>query len=141
MKENIITAADVVAMFYRLQMNARKDLPIRSSEMGALIYIQKQEESVTPLMISNFFQIAKPSVTTMVNALIKKDYLAKVPSSTDGRSYTVSITEKGKELVELTQKQYFKTMELLEEKMGVKEFDTLIQLIESANNILTEERK
>ncbi|MCC5910446.1 MAG: MarR family transcriptional regulator [Clostridiaceae bacterium] len=141
MKENIVTAADTVAMFCRLQMHARRDLPIRSSEMGVLIYIQKQEEEVTPLMISNFFQIAKPSVTTMINELIKKNYLLKVPSATDRRSYTVSITEKGQELVVSAHEEYFKAIAILEEKMGAKDFKSFIELIQKANTILSEERR
>ena len=40
--------------------------------MGALIYVQKTEDKVTPLMISTLLGIAKPSVTDMVNTLIKK---------------------------------------------------------------------
>ena len=109
--------------------------------MGVLIYIQKQKEGVTPLMISNFFQISKPSVTTMINELIKKNYLVKTSSQTDRRSYIVSITEKGLELVLSTQDEYFKLISILEDKMGEKEFGLFIELIQKANNILGEERK
>ncbi|ABR48202.1 transcriptional regulator, MarR family [Alkaliphilus metalliredigens QYMF] len=138
MKENIILAAEEIAMFCRLQMYVKKGLPIRSSEMGVLIYIQKQDEAVTPLMISNFFQITKPSVTAMINELIKKEYLVKAPSVTDGRSYTVSITDKGQKLVASTHDEYFKAMELLKEKMGVADFDVFLRLLQSANEILKE---
>jgi DNA-binding MarR family transcriptional regulator len=140
MDNDINSSADAVGLFCRLQMNIKRDLPIRSSEMGVLIFTQKQSEPVTPLMISNFFRIAKPSVTSMVNALIKKDYLMKTPSATDGRSYTVSATEKGTELVESTYNQYFRTMEILKKKMGNKEFNLFIDLIHKANNILSEEK-
>jgi DNA-binding MarR family transcriptional regulator len=140
MDNDINSSADAVGLFCRLQMNIKRDLPIRSSEMGVLIFTQKQGEPVTPLMISNFFRIAKPSVTSMVNALIKKDYLMKTPSSTDGRSYTVSATDKGTELVESTYNQYFRTMEILKKKMGSKEFNLFIDLIHKANNILSEEK-
>ena len=140
MNEYIITSADAVGMFCRLQMTVKRDLPVRSSEMGVLIYIQKQGDPVTPLMISNFFKIAKPSVTTMVNSLIKKDYLQKTASATDGRSYTISITNKGKELVESTCNEYFRTIEVLEEKMGKEDFEIFIQLIQKANKILGEEK-
>lgn len=136
MQERIILAAEEIAMFCRLQIHAKKGLPIRSSEMGVLIYIQKQNEAVTPLMISNFFQIAKPSVTVMINELIRKNYLTKVPSPIDGRSYTVSITDKGQELVETTHNEYFKSIELLKEQMGVEDFDILVKLLKSANEIL-----
>lgn len=141
MREKIMQAADEIVMFCRLQMHAKRELPIRSSEMGVLIYVQKQNEAVTPLMISNFFQIAKPSVTSMINELIRKDYLTKTPSTTDGRSYTVSITLRGQELVALTHNEYFKTIAMLEDKMGEVEFKSLIQLINKANGILSEEKR
>jgi DNA-binding MarR family transcriptional regulator len=121
-------------------MNIKRDIPIRASEMGALIFTQRYNAPITPLMLSSFFKISKPSVTAMVNSLIKRDYLIKTPSSTDGRSYTVSITDKGTELVELTYNEYFRTIELLKKKMGCKEFDLFIELIQKANMILSEER-
>ena len=139
MKENIIDSMDAVSRFCRLQINKKMDIPIRASEMGALIYVQKSDAQVTPLMISNFFGIAKPSVTDMVNSLIKKDYLIKIPSKIDRRSYTLEVTEKGHELLESTFKEYLRTMELLEEKMGHNKFILFIQLLQEANKILSEE--
>lgn len=140
MDKDIIISAEAVTMFCRLQMNVKRDIPIRPSEMGVLIFTQQQSTPVTPIMISNFFKIAKPSVTAMVNSLLKKDYLIKAPSSTDARSYTVSPTNKGRGLVESTYNEYFKTMELLKKNMGNKDFNLFIQLIQKANNILSEEK-
>lgn len=140
MKEHIMTATEEVAMFCRLQMSIKKDLPVRPSEMGVLIYTAKQETDVTPLMISQFFQISKPSVTAMVNTLINQDYLMKTPSSSDGRSYTVSITSKGRELVETTYEEYFSAMTLLEKNMGEEDFKLFVQLIMHANKIMKEKR-
>ncbi|MBM7614155.1 MarR family winged helix-turn-helix transcriptional regulator [Alkaliphilus hydrothermalis] len=139
MDNDIMIGADTVTLFNRLQMNAKRDIPIRPSEMGVLIFTQKQSEPVTPLMISNFFRISKPSVTSMINSLIKKEYLIKTPSPTDGRSYTVSTSDKGKELVESTYNEYFRTIELLKNKMGDKEFNSFIQLMQKANSVLSEE--
>lgn len=141
MDKDIIIAADSLALLCRLQMNTKRDIPIRPSEMGVLIYVQLQNIAVTPLMISNFFKIAKPSVTSMINTLIKKEYLIKVPSTIDGRSYTVSITKKGTELVDATSKEYYKTIELLRNKLGNIEFHAFIVLIQKANNILSEEQE
>jgi len=140
MNNDLITSADAVGLFCRLHMNTKRDIPIRPSEMGVLIFTQKQNVPVTPLMISNFFRIAKPSVTGMVNTLIRQNYLVKIPSTTDGRSYTVAATDKGKDLVEGTFEEYFKTMELLKKKMGSKEFSFLIELIQKANIILSEDK-
>jgi DNA-binding MarR family transcriptional regulator len=139
MDNNLIISADVVGLFCRLHMNTKRDIPIRPSEMGVLIFTQKQIDPVTPLMISSFFKIAKPTVTSMVNALINQNYLVKTPSPTDGRSYIVSTTDRGKELVETTFDEYVRTMEVLRYKMGNKDFTLLIELIQKANNILSEE--
>ena len=138
MESNLINSADIVGMFCRLYMNTKRDMPIRASEMGVLIFIQKQTVSVTPIMISQFFKIAKPSVTAIINVLMKKEYLTKEPALEDGRSYTLRTTEKGKNLVEITFDEYFKSMELLNEKMGEEEFTKLIELLQKANNILAE---
>lgn len=134
-------SVEIVSRFCRLQMNMKRDIPIRPSEMGTLIYVEKSEEPVTPLMISNFFGISKPSVTDMINSLIKKKYLIKTPSDKDKRSYTVSPTQMGYELVETTFKEYVKTMELLEQKMGAQEFKLFLLLLEKANKILLRERE
>lgn len=140
MYNDIINSTEAIALFCRLQMNLKRDIPIRPSEMGVLIFIQKQSIPVTPLMISNFFRITKPSVTSMINSLIKKNYLMRIPSSIDGRSYTVSTTVQGKELVESTYNEYLRMTQLLEKKMGSKEFNLFIELIQKANNILSEEK-
>lgn len=141
MREYIIASADAVSRFCRLQMNVKRDIPIRPSEMGVLILIQKNQEPVTPLMISSFFNISKPSVTDLVNSLIHKGYLEKIPSQRDRRSYMLKATAKAQVLVDSTYNEYFKAMELLEEKMGSEEFQLFIKLIQKANLVLSEERE
>ncbi|WP_207643940.1 MarR family winged helix-turn-helix transcriptional regulator [Youngiibacter fragilis] len=121
-------------------MNTKSDIPIRPSEMGVLVYACKQYGPVTPLMISRFFRIAKPSVTSMVNSLVKNGYLKKESSETDRRSYSLKVTEKGSELVESTFSEYVKSMELLKSGMGDEKFNELIELIQIANVILGDAR-
>lgn len=139
MREDIITCMDTISRFCRLQINIKRDLPIRASEMGVLIYIERSNIPVTPLMISNFFGIAKPSVTDMVNSLTKAEYLIKMPSKDDRRSYTLEVTSKGRKLLETTYNEYFKSMEILEESMGDQKFKLFIQLLKEANKVLSEE--
>jgi DNA-binding MarR family transcriptional regulator len=136
MEQDLINSADTIGMFCRLHLNTRRNIPIRPSEMGVLIYTQKQSIPVTPLMISQSFKIAKPSVTAMVNALIKNDYLLKEPSTIDKRSYTLKTTEKGNKLLDVTFVEYIKSMELLKEKMGDSKFNQFIELMQVANSIL-----
>lgn len=98
---------DSISRFCRSQINFKRDLPIRSSEMGVLIHVEKNNK-VTPVMISNFFGISKPAVTTMINLLVKKDYLTKMNSQNDKMSYTLKLTLKGYNLLNSTYSEYFK---------------------------------
>lgn len=136
MDKELTNSSDIIGMFCRLNMNSKHNLPIRPSEMGILIYTQKQTNSVTPLMISQFFGITKPSVSTIIKALIKLGYLEKHKSTDDKRSYSITITNKGQKLVETTYDEYFRTIEILKEKMGHDNFTQFIKLVNTANNIL-----
>lgn len=133
---DLMRSADAIGLFCRLNMKVKRDLPIRASEMGVLIYTSKQDVEVTPLMISQFFKIAKPSVTTMIKPLLRLNYLQKTLSMIDKRSYTLTLTNKGRNLVDATSNDYFKSIEVMIDKMGITEFSTLIELLDKANLIL-----
>lgn len=51
MKE-VIRAAEQIALFCRININMKKELPIRSSEMGILIYLVKGEGEKIPIGIA-----------------------------------------------------------------------------------------
>ena len=135
---NIIKGADAIGMFCRLHMNTKRNLPIRPSEMGVLIFTQKQSAAVTPLMISQFFKITKPSVTALVTSLVKDGYLTKELSDADKRSYALRITEKGNDLVDSTFVEYYKSIEILKDNMGEEKFAKFIELVELAGSIWDE---
>ena len=136
MDDNLIASAEVMAMFCRLKMNVKHDLPVRSSEMGVLIFVEKQKNPVTPSMISAFFRIAKPSVTAQVSVLVRKGYLDKVQSEKDKRSYALAVTEKGRDLLHSAFADYYSSIRNLKEKMGNSSFTLLVELMERANEIL-----
>lgn len=138
MDMNLMASADSIGMLCRLHMNTKRDIPIRSSEMGVLIFAQKKDVPVTPLMISQFFKITKPSVTSSITALVKGGYLTKEISAKDRRSYTLRTTLKGEKLVETTFVEYYKSIEILKEKMGEERFNQFIELVQLAGSIWDE---
>ena len=140
MSDELIKAAETVSMFCRLNINIKKDLPIRSSEMGLLILICKSDKPVTPVMASDFFKVKKPMITTMVSNLLKQGYIERIPSHDDKRSFSLNPTEKARQLVDDTYSEYMKTMELLRHKLGTIDFGKLVTLLEKSNSILLEEK-
>lgn len=140
MSKDLIQGAETVSMFCRLNINTKKDLPIRSSEMGLLILICKSENPVTPVKAADFFKVKKPMITAMVSSLQKHGYIEKVPSLEDKRSFSLNPTKIGRKMVDDTYIEYIKTMELLRQELGIKDFDNLITLLEKANNVLLGEK-
>lgn len=134
----IYQSMDVLGRFCRLKMAVKPDLPLRSSEMGVLIYLSKQTSDVTPLMVSEFLRVKKPSVTPLIQTLIKKDYVAKQRSQVDKRSYTLQVTERGSRLLEEVEADYLLSVSVLKEKLGDDQFNEWIRLTEKANSILEE---
>lgn len=140
MNEDLIYGAETVSMFCRLNINIKKDLPIRSSEMGLLILVCKSEDPVTPVKAADFFKVKKPMITAMVANLIHHSYLEKIPSMKDKRSFSLHPTAKARLLVDHTFNEYIKTMELLKQKLGNDKYITLMSLLDQSNAILLEDK-
>lgn len=139
MEQELIEGAEIVALFCRLNVNRKIALPIRSSEMGLLILVVKTPTPITPVSAADFFKVKKPMITTMVNALVKRGYLEKIPSVTDKRSFTLKATAKAVTLVDETYVEYLKTMSLLQQELG-KNFQPFLALLDQANQILLTEK-
>lgn len=138
--DNLIRASEQISLFCRMNVNTRRELPIRSSEMGMLIYLVKTEEEKTPNGVARFFRFTKSMATNMVTSLSANGYIVKKQSETDKRSFLLIPTEKAIQLVEDTYEEYFKMMSVLKTRMGEKKFSDFLVLLETANNILLEEK-
>ncbi len=138
--DELIKGAEAISLFCRININTKRELPVRSSEMGLLICIVKEGGEHTPLRIAEFFKVTKPMVTAMVNSLVKKEYIIKVKSRVDKRSFIVKPTEKAVSIVNETFNEYYKNMQVLQSRLGNHEYSKLIELLTKSNNILLEEK-
>lgn len=138
--DELIAAAEQISLFCRLNINTKRELPIRSSEMGMLIYLCKTTEEKTPMGVARFFKVSKAMATNMVTSLLKKGYIEKYAAPNDGRSFLLYPTEKAVQLVNSTYEEYSKTILTLQEKMGMANFKKLLSLLEISNTILLEEK-
>lgn len=131
--------ANIISLFCRLNLHGKKNLPLRSSEMGLLIFTVKSKTPVTPVMAANYFNVSKPMIASMVKQLTTDEYVTKVPSQEDKRSYTLQPTSKAIELTETVYDEYFKDMRRLISGMGEEKFTDMLILLEEANKLLLEE--
>lgn len=134
--DSLLKGADTVSMFCRINVNMRHDLPIRSSEMGLLIYISQCEAPPSSVDAAAFFKVSKPMVAGMVRSLEKKGYLTRGASPSARRRFTLLPTAKAKALVQETTGEYLKTMSALRDGLGEQAYETLIDLLDKANQLL-----
>ncbi len=138
MDEELIRSSGVVSMFCRLNINFKRDIPVRSSEMGLLILICNSDKPITPVIAADFFKVRKSRITVMVSNLVKHGYIQKMPLPSDKRSFVLNATEKAKKLVDDTFAEYIKNLERLRQGLGQTDFSNLVRLLERANSILLE---
>lgn len=72
----------------------------------------------------------------MMGPLIDDQLLAKTIDPDDNRSFTLSLTEAGKQAVLEMSDDYFKPMNALRDGLGKKKFNKLIDLLDQANEVL-----
>lgn len=108
---------------------------IKASEVRLLFVIKRHVDAgnkgIAVSDISKQLQVTSPTVTQMINNLIKYDYVTRSVHPVDRRITEIALTEKGEKLaVEAT--QLFKSMfEGLIDFLGKEESDHLIKLLEN----------
>jgi DNA-binding MarR family transcriptional regulator len=130
--------SEVMSAFCRANMNRKSNLPIRASEMGALIYITLNAGSngVRAVELSEYFGIRKSSISEIINSLEKQGYIERTSSSNDKRSSPLFPTEKGKVLVNNAFQDYHAISNKLMEKIGIEKCEEFLKMLETATKIL-----
>ena len=84
------------------------------------MYLYSAQEEITPVSVSDFMGISRPCTTALLKRLEGDGYILRSPSQSDGRSYTLSLTEKGRQLIAAAHEEYERSMQALEKEMGAK---------------------
>lgn len=100
--------------------------------------LQQQGTHVKVSDISDALHIPRPGVTRTVKEMESKGYLCKYTSQTDGRVTYISITQAGKELSQIYNKQYFDRLAPLLQDISQEDARCTIQTIERFYRIMSE---
>jgi DNA-binding MarR family transcriptional regulator len=73
--------------------------------------------------------ITKPSVTEIINKLIKLDCIYKEKSPTDGRVYYIYLTAKGKKIARMKSETNMKLARQIRERLNPEEQELFINLL------------
>lgn len=126
----------VFSMFCKNYTELKRNFPIRPSEMGMLNIITLREGKFTPLKLAELLEVTKPMITAHIISLEKNGYIFKEYSNEDKRSFYIMPTDKGRELVESTAKEMNHYLHIIEDSLGAKKFQELLEQLSDMNKIL-----
>ena len=110
-----------------------------AQEYDLLSQLVLHNEGMTPANLSKAMYLNKTIVSRLVDKLNKDGYVTKKQDEHDKRSYSVFITEYGKEELFKIYELYLSPINKLRLKLGDEEFFNLISCIEKANKIMNKE--
>lgn len=102
--------------------------------------LQEQKEHVKVSDISDALKLPRPGVTRTIKAMEEKGYLKKLSSEEDGRVTYIAITEKGKELWNRYDRDYYSRLAPYLDNISEEEADCMIQTIEKFYQVMSERR-
>ncbi|MGL5088695.1 MAG: MarR family winged helix-turn-helix transcriptional regulator [Cetobacterium sp.] len=96
MNDNLVTLISKLSRYQKKYLNNHlKGGDLDSS--GAIVLLKiKENSNITPKDLFEIGIVEKPSVTKILKKLEELKYIKKSYSTTDKRSYSISITDKGK---------------------------------------------
>ena len=108
--------------------------------MDVIQQLQGQGRKVKVSDISDTLKLPRPGVTRTVKEMEKKGYLQKTTSEEDGRITYLILTEKGRELSEKYDKNYYSQLLQYMDDISEEEVDIMIHTIEKFYRVMSERR-
>ncbi len=115
-------------------------LPSYIQFLDAIQKLEARGDCVKVSDISDALGLPRPGVTKTVKEMQAKGYLDKAASREDGRITFVSVTEKGRQLSEEFDKQYFARLAGCMDGISESDADTMIRTISRFYQIMSERK-
>lgn len=121
--------------FSRTLINKSQNKTLTNCERELLARIYLEPEESTPLALSKLSGMKKESVSRSLKNLSEKNFIQKKKNPQDDRSYTLSLTDAGREELKQNYGAILQPLYDLRRSMG-DDFDILFKLIKDANKLM-----
>ncbi|MFH1824364.1 MAG: MarR family transcriptional regulator [Candidatus Firestonebacteria bacterium] len=111
------------------------------SQMKTLSVFICEDKPLKMSDVAKKLNVTLPTVTQIVDKLVSLELLERVRNEEDRRLVIVSITEKGKRLVRMSQERRIESFKWWLEKLSLKEQMELVATLEKLNEILERIKK
>lgn len=102
--------------------------------------LENQNIKVKISDISDALRLPRPGVTRTVKEMEKKGYLKKISSDEDGRMVYIAITDKGEQLSDRFDKQYYNELSKYLSGISEQDADCMIRTVGVLYQVMSERR-
>lgn len=104
-------------------------ITFRQSVVLSFLYYNRDNESINQKTIEEYMEITGPSVTSLIQNMVKKDIITRRQDENDGRNYRFELTKKGMELQEIGANIFRTINNILYQDLSKDEIETLKHLL------------
>jgi MarR family 2-MHQ and catechol resistance regulon transcriptional repressor len=141
--EKLDSIADNILLFFPLfyrkllrNANVKYRLNPGNMELRSL-FILAEEGTMHSSELGYKLGVSKPNVTPLVDKLIKKGYVSRLPDEQDRRVINISITEKGKRFIAARKRILADKIKLNLSALKMEEMDALYSSLETFRDIIS----
>ena len=140
----IVKAIHVLSEAMRECMRKYKEKTSDSKELFNLSITQlhylhaiRERSNPTITELAEIFGVQKSTVTVAINKLVERDFIEKTSSKTDLRVVHITLSEKGKRLIDIEDMGYYQFASQVVEALDEKERETFAFLLTKVTNNTT----
>lgn len=136
----IVAGLDRISQVFKiLLLEKSKTYNLSPIQIQLLIFIAyHSEEKTTVSYLSLEFNLSKPTISDTIKTLEQKQFINKIVDKKDTRSYTIELTEKGKNIVFETETFVNPLTELItnsKQKDKLVLWDNIVNIIKQLNEL------
>ena len=117
-------------------------MPIRKSELFTLMQIKKaceiNPEGIIFRDLANVLNLAPPTITPLINNLVKQAYVERVRSEADRRVVYIRLTGKGMTFLDKSERHFNAGVHALVNHLGIEDTKELIRIVGKASAFMNE---
>ncbi|HCT62510.1 MAG TPA: hypothetical protein DIC19_00190 [Erysipelotrichaceae bacterium] len=117
-------------------------MPIRKSEMFTLMQIKKacevNPEGIIFRDLASVLNLAPPTITPLINSLVKQAYVERIRSEADRRVVYIRLTEKGMSFLDKSERHFNAGVHALVKHLGLEDTKELIRIVNKASTFMNE---
>ena len=111
-----------------------QDYLASDAQFNIMVLLKDATEPLTQNDLSKMLLVDKSNITGLIDRLEKQDYIRRNKVEGDRRSYHITLTDAGRQLINKLDRMYLKKVAQIMSEFEPEDYDTLIRLTRKIRN-------